>query len=119
MPPYPAVRIIEAPEKLNKDDSFSIGLFILPLIGLYWESRVIEFEENCRFVDKQISVGPFKYWAHEHIFEQDGNMCRIIDKVQYKLHFGLLGKIIDYVFFRHSMRLFFKYREKRLQKIFR
>lgn len=118
MPPYPVVRILEKPEKLSKDAKFSVGLFLLPLIGIYWESRVVDFVENRRFSDEQISVAPFKYWIHEHEFHQDGEKCRIVDRVRYKMHFGILGKIVDTVFFRHSMRLFFYYRSLRLQRIF-
>jgi len=117
IPPYPVIRILDAPEILQKDETFSVGLFFLPLIGLFWESRVVEYEENSRFVDKQISIAPFKFWTHEHIFEQDREFCEITDRVLYKHHFGIFGKIFDYLFFRHSMRLFFYYRSIRLKKI--
>jgi len=118
MPPYPVVRILDVPEKLQQGVKFAVGLFFVPLIGIYWESRIVEFEENRRFVDKQVSIAPFKYWTHEHLFEQDEEFCIITDRVRYKLHFGLFGKIVDNLFFRHSMRLFFYYRSIRLKKLF-
>lgn len=118
MPPYPFVRILEKPDTLGKNKKFSVGLFFVPLIGIYWESRVTEFEENRRFTDEQVSIAPFKSWIHEHEFEEDGEYCVIKDRVRYKMHFGLLGKIFDFLFFRHSMRLFFYYRSLRLQRIF-
>jgi ligand-binding SRPBCC domain-containing protein len=117
-PPYPVVRILNKPEKLKKDTSFAVGLFFLPLIGIYWESQVETFEENRRFSDKQISIAPFQYWIHEHEFKREGDLCVIIDRVRYKMHFGLLGKIIDFVLFRHLLRLFFFYRSYRLRRIF-
>ena len=118
IPPYPYLKILHAPETLKKDDTFTVGLFFLPLIGIYWESKVTEYEENSRLSDKQISTAPFKFWLHEHSFKQDGKDCIITDRVCYKMHFGFFGKIIDSVFFRHSLRFFFSYRSKRLKKIF-
>lgn len=119
MPPYPAIRILHAPPRLKENETFAVGLFFIPLIGIYWESRVVLFEENRRFSDIQVSPGPFKYWRHDHCFRLEGKECVLTDHIHYKLHFGILGKLFDFLIFRHALRLLFRYRSWRLRLLFR
>lgn len=57
-------------------------------------SEVTEFTHPTRFVDEQIS-GPFKRWWHEHEFIADGNVTRMIDRVEFAAPFGVLGRIAE------------------------
>lgn len=59
-----------------------------------WELCVIAHEPPRRFVDEQLAGrGPFRRWRHTHTFEPAGDGTRIIDRIEYELPFGLLGKI--------------------------
>lgn len=83
-------------------------------IPLHWESRINEWEPPVRFVDEQIH-GPYRYWHHEHRFEEApaGTICH--DVVDYDVYGGTL---INAMFVRRDLLKIFKYRQDKLHKLF-
>lgn len=63
-----------------------------------WTSRIVErepagetpVEEHANFVDEMVG-GPFRKWEHTHTFYADGEETLLVDSVEYRLPFGLLG----------------------------
>jgi ligand-binding SRPBCC domain-containing protein len=66
-------------------------------IPFYWRTEICEWNPPHGFVDEQ-AKGPYKQWRHTHSFEAHGNRTKMIDEVQYSLPFGVLGRIIHFVF---------------------
>lgn len=64
------------------------------LIPTYWEVKIEKLVMPNILVDLAIK-SPFKYWKHHHIFIKKGNMCELIDNIEYELPFGIFGKIFE------------------------
>lgn len=80
------------------------------IIGARWCSK-ITFLEKYEYVDEMVQheniKPPFRVWSHRHKFELiDNNKTRIIDKIEFELPFGFVGKLLEF------------YIETKLQKIF-
>ncbi len=89
-----------------------------PFGPIRWVAKIVEhapphavvFGEEARFVDEQES-GPFKFWRHEHEVERiDAKTTRVLDRVTYRMPFGLIGWIADWVFVRRKINGMFRHR---------
>ena len=67
-------------------------------LGRSWtmRSQITEFERPTYFVD-EMQQGPFSSFRHEHHFAHDGAVTTMVDIVDYRSPFGLLGAIADAV----------------------
>ena len=67
-------------------------------------ATAVVFGEEARFVDEQES-GPFKSWRHEHDFERiDEKNTRMLDRVTYRVPFGPIGAIVDWIYLRRKIK---------------
>ncbi|PYX90570.1 MAG: hypothetical protein DMG68_01340 [Acidobacteria bacterium] len=79
-----------------------------------------EFEWNHHFADVQ-KTGPLKSFHHRHELERvprngvDGTLVR--DKIEYEIGFGLLGRIVQKLFFGHQLKKTFAYRQQALPNL--
>ena len=64
--------------------------------GIWWRitSRITEFDRPRSFVD-EMQHGPFAAFRHEHRFVQSDSITAMIDRVDYRLPLGILGRIAD------------------------
>ena len=97
-----------------------------PLGRIRWVARIVEhkppravvFGEEARFVDEQES-GPFKSFRHEHDFERVGEKAtRILDRVTYRVGWGPIGWIADWLVVRRQLRSMFRHRHAVLRERF-
>src|SRR6476469_7300015 len=60
-----------------------------------WHSK-ITFLKQYEYVD-EMNKGLFKKWIHSHKFEDisNGKQTEVIDKVNFELPYGLLGKLFE------------------------
>ncbi len=60
-----------------------------------WHSK-ITFLKQYEYVD-EMSKGLFKKWIHSHKFEDisNGKQTEVIDKVNFELPYGILGKLFE------------------------
>jgi len=87
-------------------------------VPLRWESLIAEFEDSRTFTDVQTS-GPYRYWRHEHTFEDAGGGTLVRDRVQYQMPFGILGAITHELLVRRQLRAIFDYRANVIEDAFR
>lgn len=95
---------VEAVRGPNGDPSvseFDVGsqvrLSIRPFgVGprLRWLSRIVELEvrEGAAYFRDEMADGPFDRWIHTHTFFADGDETILIDEVEYRLPFGVVGE---------------------------
>lgn len=81
------------------------------IISAQWCSK-ITFFEKYEYVDEMIQnenkKPPFRLWSHRHRFEEiDDCKTRVVDKIEFELPYGLIGKLLEF------------YIELKLLKIFR
>jgi len=75
-----------------------------------WQSEIAAWEPPHRFVDEQ-RRGPFRWWIHEHTFEEDGDGTFMADRVEYDVPGGAIAHML---FVGGELRRIFDYRAKRL-----
>ena len=79
-------------------------------IPLPWVARHHDYIKNEQFLDEQVS-GPFASWNHAHLFEKiDAKTSKLIDKIDYKLPFGTVGKTFGGAFAEQKIKKMFAYR---------
>ena len=82
-----------------------------------WVTEITHVEKNKFFVDEQ-RVGPYKIWHHEHLFKQEEKGVLMIDIISYKLPFGILGRLVNFLFIKKKINNIFNYRYDRMNEIF-
>ena len=82
-----------------------------------WVTEITHVEKNKFFVDEQ-RVGPYKIWHHEHLFKQEEKGVLMIDIISYKLPFGILGRLVNFLFIKKKINNIFNYRYDRMKEIF-
>ncbi|AXX92666.1 hypothetical protein CPU12_02240 [Malaciobacter molluscorum LMG 25693] len=84
-------------------------------ISLNWSVKIKKLERPKILIDiAEKSI--FKYWEHQHIFEERGNRILLKDVVRYEVPFGFLGKLVNYFIYRDIDNMF-KYRQDITKKI--
>lgn len=81
---------------------------------LRWESAITAWEPPIRFVDLQIR-GPYRWWHHEHRFEDLDDSTRVFDEVEYACHGG---RLVHSLFVKRDLGRIFAYRQQSLTKLF-
>lgn len=82
-----------------------------------WVTEITHVKDLKFFVDEQ-RFGPYSMWHHEHIFEKTQNGVLMIDKISYKVPFGILGRMIHPLLIKPKLTEIFTYRHKILIDLF-
>ena len=83
-------------------------------IPLRWTSEITVWDPPCRFVDVQ-RRGPYRWWHHEHRFEDLGNSTSVIDEVEYA---PLGGRMVHALFVKRDLDRIFDFRQQTLAAVF-
>ncbi|GIV33931.1 MAG: SRPBCC domain-containing protein [Chitinophagales bacterium] len=86
-------------------------------IAVDWVTEITHVHEPHYFIDTQLH-GPYKFWHHEHHFQEvkDGVFMR--DVLYYELPLGFLGDWIHRFWVRRQIQYIFNFRGKRLTELF-
>ena len=103
-PPLTPMRIIRQTGSLETGSEKEFALGIWPL-EKRWLARHVEYEPGRVFADLQVT-GPFRYWLHRHMFQEDGAGSRLIDRVEYEF-WG--GRLMDPIV-RRQLGILFRHR---------
>ena len=96
-----------------------IQYIVTPVLGIKtkWVTEITHIEDHHYFVDEQ-RFGPYALWHHKHFIKEIDGGVEMEDVVDYKIPFGFLGQIAHPLFVKNKLRDIFKYREKKLIKLF-
>jgi ligand-binding SRPBCC domain-containing protein len=83
-------------------------------IPMKWRSEITAWQPPYRFVDEQ-RTGPYRYWIHEHTFEERDGGTFVSDRVRYSVPGGTL---IHRLFVARDLDRIFAHRERALEGIF-
>ena len=87
------------------------------IFPIRWTTEIVEWDPPHGFVDVQLK-GPYQLWRHQHRFIAEGNGTRILDEIQYRLPFGVFGKLARALKVRHDVEGIFNYRKRAVEKQF-
>jgi ligand-binding SRPBCC domain-containing protein len=83
-------------------------------LPMRWQSEITAWEPQRRFIDEQ-RRGPYKFWRHEHCFEECEGGTRMTDEVRYGVPGG---RLVNWLLVDRDIRAIFAYRKQALGEIF-
>lgn len=101
--------LMEMPPKIYPGMIISYNLKPFPGFSINWVTEITQVKHMEYFVDSQLS-GPYGIWHHEHYFKKVDRGVEMTDLLYYKLPFGFLGHIINFLVVRKKIENIFTYR---------
>lgn len=83
-------------------------------VPIRWTSLISLWEPPFRFVDEQLR-GPYRYWIHEHTFEESEAGVLVKDSIRYQV-FG--GSLVHDLFVKKDVMKIFMFRQEKLLTLF-
>lgn len=83
-------------------------------LPLRWRTEIERWDPPHRFVDRQLR-GPYRYWIHEHLFDEVAGGTRCRDVVRFAVPGGAL---VHRAIVRRDVLSIFAYRQQVLQQTF-
>jgi uncharacterized protein (TIGR01777 family) len=111
-PPWESARLVRS-DGIRDGDVAELRVRVGP-VERRWVARHRDFVDGVQFADEQIE-GPFARWLHTHRFEPAGeSACTMIDRVEYALPLGGLGRAVAGGFVARKLERMFDYRHATL-----
>ena len=111
------IKTIDDPETIYPGMVITYCVSPFPLYRTGWITEITHIKVNKYFIDDQ-RVGPYKFWQHQHHFEQVNECIMMTDVIHYSIGYGWLGLLIEKYFVKSQVDKIFKYREQQIKKIF-
>ena len=96
-----------------------IQYVVTPVLGIptTWVTEITHVEEGNYFVDEQ-RFGPYALWHHKHFIKPIKNGVEMTDIIDYKIPFGVFGRMAHPIVVAPKLKEIFEYREKALIELF-
>ena len=93
--------------------------YSIKLLGkkIRWRTMITEYIPKVKFVDQQLK-GPYSMWHHTHEFRDLDGKVEMTDEIYYVMPFGLLGRLVNFLFVSRDLNNIFKHRVEIINKIF-
>ena len=88
-----------------------------PGISTKWVSEITHLQQRSYFVDEQ-RFGPYSLWHHKHFIRQIDGGVEMEDVIDYKLPFGILGRLLHPWLVKPKLDEIFAYRRNKLIELF-
>lgn len=108
----------ELPASIYPGQIIIYQIKLLPYIKINWVTEITHVVEGNYFVDEQ-RFGPYKFWHHQHLFNEVENGMEVQDIVNYAIPFGILGRLINSLFIKSRLDKIFQYRKDYLESSFK
>ncbi len=117
-PPDMKFQIIAGGEELMyQGQIIEYRIQFFPLLKTRWLTEITLVKDQSYFIDEQ-RVGPYRFWHHQHHFEQTSSGTRMMDLVTYQLPFGLLGDLLHKIWIGPRLKTIFDYRARQVEITF-
>lgn len=96
-----------------------ISYKVHPILGIpvNWVTEITSVKEKNFFIDEQ-RFGPYKFWHHQHHFNEVDGGLEMIDVISYALPFDPFSRLINKLLVEKKIKGIFDFRQKVLKKIF-
>ena len=93
--------------------------YSIKLLGkkIRWRTMITEYIPKVKFVDQQLK-GPYSMWHHTHEFRDVDGKVEMTDEIYYVMPFGVLGRLVNFLFVSRDLNNIFKHRVEIINKIF-
>ena len=109
---------ILTPSPINMEKGTVIDYTIkLIFFRVHWRTLITSYDPIHTFTDEQIK-GPYLFWHHTHNFKQKDHGVEITDRVRYAIPFGMLGRLVHWLWIRHDLKHIFEYRTSVIENLF-
>ncbi len=88
-----------------------------PFYSVKWVTEITHVSDGNFFVDEQ-RFGPYALWHHKHFLKEIDGGVEMLDIVDYKLPFGILGQMMHPILVKKQLYKIFSYREEKLSELF-
>lgn len=116
-PPWLGFTIVSAPRRSLQEGDRIEYLIRLTGVRVRWVTRIVSWNEGESFEDLQ-EKGPYAYWLHLHTFEDVEGGVRMTDRVEYRVPFGIVGRLVAGWWVDRRVSEIFDYRERAIQEVF-
>ena len=82
-----------------------------------WLTEIAHVRDGEYFVDEQ-RVGPYRFWYHEHGFQETPSGTKMTDRVTYVAPFGVLGDLVNAIWIRKRLEQIFDFRRQKIVELF-
>ncbi|NRB62673.1 MAG: SRPBCC family protein [Saprospiraceae bacterium] len=79
-------------------------------IKMNWVTEITHIHDQQYFVDEQ-RFGPYAMWHHEHHFKEVEGGVRMKDVLHYKVPYGPIGRLADFLFVDRMIEDIFSFRQ--------
>jgi len=111
-PPWEYCEVVEHVGGIRDGARVAVRIGLAGPIKATWRLEHVDYLENRRFRDRQIS-GPFAAWDHRHLFEPiDETSCRLEDHITHRLPLGPLGRLFGGSMTERKLDRLFAYRHR-------
>lgn len=115
VPPWERIEVIDRRGTIRDDDRLTFRMRRGPF-RVTWEARHTDYQDGRSFTDEQVR-GPFARWRHVHEFlPREHDACELVDRVDYALPFGPLGRALAGRATRRALRRLFTWRHERTRR---
>ena len=114
-PPPVRVKIVRFDAPVHAGSKVIFKLMLGPL-GVTWDGEIDQYAPQQFFRDI-MHHGPFGRWQHTHSFTATAGGTQVGDLVVYEPPFGLLGRLLDPILVRPSLKYLFFYRALQTRRL--
>lgn len=107
-------KMSDAEIKKNTLIDYSLNVRGIPI---KWKTLIEEWNPENSFVDRMLK-GPYKNWHHTHTFYEMEGGTLILDRVLYRIPFGVLGNVVGLAWVQSDVEKIFEYRRTSIRKFF-
>lgn len=83
----------------------------------WWLTEISHVRDCEYFVDEQ-RLGPYRFWYHEHIFEETASGTRMTDHITYAVPLGFLGDLLNRIWIAGRLAQIFEFRRTTITERF-
>ncbi len=115
---YMKFKIIDA-DKRSIYPGQIIKYTVSPILGIKmnWITEITNVRKGTFFVDEQ-RFGPYSFWHHKHFIRKIENGIEMEDIVDYRVPYGIFGKLLHQIIIKKKLEGIFNYRYNKLHEIF-
>jgi ligand-binding SRPBCC domain-containing protein len=96
-----------------------VTYYIRPFMGIpvKWVTEITHVNEPHLFIDEQ-RFGPYRFWHHQHHFEEVEGGVELKDIVHYALPVPIFAGLVNDLLVHKQVQEIFRFRRKRLEEMF-